>query len=233
MTIWALADMHVLHLAAYERFIQFNRPPVAAYLDNGLVLHSFPNAVQHEPRRLLGYANRAVKLVAANSVLGVANQPDRRHPLVQPNRGILKNRADLDCELLLAAIAEPEQTRLYKRIAFRAAPGAHNVAIRPAEKLCIFKSAIHVGEVSDCLLEGYGFVHASHILSRSRIARFALCVKYIIALSSHCSATHSADSVRARSPSQATAAIAGAVLRPSRFGGAPSPIHTQQKRLIC
>jgi hypothetical protein len=176
-----LAGVHVLYLAACERVIHFYRTAfVATDLRERSVLHSFADTVKHEPCRLLRNTDRAVEFVAGDAVLAVANHPNCRHPLVQPNRGILKDGSDLDCELLLAAIAEPEFPRLHKRIAFRTATGAGNLLIRPAQELRVVKSAVRVGEVSDCPLERYGLFHFSHLLSIRKVPLSILCAKYII-----------------------------------------------------
>jgi hypothetical protein len=122
-----------------------------------------------------------VEFVAGNAVLAVANHPDRRHPLVQTDGGILENCADFDGELLLAAIAEPELPRLHKRVGLRAATGARNLVIGPAKELRVVKRAVMVGEVSYCLEKSYRLFHFSHLQSINRIALLDLCVKYIIA----------------------------------------------------
>ena len=80
--------------------------------------------MQHEPCALLCNANCAMDFIAAHAILAIADHPDRGHPLVERDRRIFKNRADLDCELLLASVAEPELTSLHKRIALRTATRA-------------------------------------------------------------------------------------------------------------
>ncbi len=172
--------MHVLNLAADISFIDLDRTAVrTAHLDEGSAFHCLANPVKHEPCRLLGNANSAVKFVTADPVFAVADHPHCRHPLVQPNRGILKDRADLDGELPFATIAEPQSARLHKRVRVRAATGAGNLVFGPTEPLRILESSVWVTEVNYCLLESYGLFHLSHLLSKTRIPRFDLCVKYI------------------------------------------------------
>jgi len=180
----ALSDVHVLELATDKRLIHFYRTTViAAHLETRLFLHGFANTMQHEPCRLLSHADRAVEFIAGDSVLAIADHPDRCHPLVQTDWGILKDRADLDGELLLAAVAEPKPTGLHKRVGVRPATRASNLLVRPAERLRVFKSAVRVREVNDCLLESYGSFHGLiPFTSGDSMTQSDLCVKYVIAI---------------------------------------------------
>ena len=72
--------------------------------------------MQHEPRRLLPNVDSAVKFVAGNAVLAIANHPNCRHPLVERNRRVLEDRSKLHSELLLTAVAETNLLRLHKRV---------------------------------------------------------------------------------------------------------------------
>src|SRR5207245_5140436 len=66
-----------------------------------------PDTVENEPGRFLRDTESAVNLVRTDSVLAVHGHPQRRKPLVQWNRGILKNRALLHAELARAFLALP------------------------------------------------------------------------------------------------------------------------------
>lgn len=173
--------MFVLRLAADVGFIDFDRSAItSAHLRKRTALHRFANAMEHEPCGLLSHSNSAMKFIARDAVLATANHPDSGHPLIEADRRILKNRPNLDGELLLAAVAEPEFPRFHKRVGIRAATRACNLVVRPAEKLRILKSAFRVSEVNYCLLKSYGFFHLSHLRSKNRVAQIVLCVKYVI-----------------------------------------------------
>ena len=64
--------------------------------------------LQHKPCRLLSNAKSAVDFHAANAVLAANKHPKCRHPLVQTDRRILKDRIHLERELLIATTAEPQ-----------------------------------------------------------------------------------------------------------------------------
>lgn len=145
-------------------------------------LHRLTNPVEHKPCRFLGDSNRTVQFVGANAVLAVADHPDRRHPLVQTDRGVLKDRSDLDGELFLAALTEPNLASAHKRIGVRLTARARNFVIRPAHPLGILERSVRVTEVNNCLLESYGLFHIWHLRPVSRLLLTVLCVKYIIAV---------------------------------------------------
>ena len=75
-------------------------------------LHGEPDAVQHEPCRLLRDAERAAEFVGADPVLAVGDEPDGGEPLVEAERRVLEDRPDLDGVLLLAGLALPEPPRV-------------------------------------------------------------------------------------------------------------------------
>ena len=80
------------------------------------LLESQADTLKHEPCRLLGNAQGSAKFVRTDTVLAVDQHPHCRHPLIESKRGILKDRPDLDRELFLAALAEPNQARLDERV---------------------------------------------------------------------------------------------------------------------
>jgi len=174
------ALVHLVRVRSNVRFVGLYGA-TKAKLMRRVRLHCFPNPMKHEPSGFLSHANGPMQFVAADSVLAIADHPDRRHPLVQTDRGILKDRADLDGELFLASLAEPNLAGAHKRIGVRATARARNFVIRPAHPLGILECAIRVTEVNNCLLEGYGLFHLSTFRSIGRILLTFLCVKYIIA----------------------------------------------------
>ena len=95
-------------------------------------------------------------LIGRDAILAVHGHPDGREPFVQPDGGILQDRADLHGELLFAAFALPQTARRDKRVLSGVAAGAGRLAIRPAEVNQKLKRPIRVSEVNDCLLEGCG-----------------------------------------------------------------------------
>lgn len=121
--------VHVPGLATDERFIDFSGP-VELVETSGL--HGEPDAMEHEPSRLLCDAKSARQFVRRDAVLGVGDEPDSREPLVQPERRILEDRADLDRRLLLARFALPEtaggEVREVGAFAMRTVP-----TVRPAK----------------------------------------------------------------------------------------------------
>src|SRR5207244_13299643 len=85
---------------------------IAEFLVKEVILQSQPKALKHEPCRLLSDAESAMDFHAADAILAVAQHPISHHPFVESERGILKDRADLDGELLFASTAEPDAPRL-------------------------------------------------------------------------------------------------------------------------
>lgn len=90
------------------------------------------DAVKDKPCALLRDAKCPVNLVTADSVLCVRYQPDRRQQLIQAERRILEDRADLDAELFFASVASlhfPHRNEVkVKSLAAQA-----NHAIRPGK----------------------------------------------------------------------------------------------------
>src|SRR5207248_3189310 len=82
------------------------------------------------------------------------------HPLVESQRGIFKDRANLERKLLLASVAEPNAPRLDKRVLFGTAARAANLAIRPAQQLGVFKSAVSIAKIHNRLAQCLRFFHA-------------------------------------------------------------------------
>lgn len=104
-----LGGVHVAGLAADVGFVCFDGGAVAAHLPAVLTLERESDALEHEPGGFLRNAERTGNLVAANAVLGVCDDPDARQPLVQTERGILKEGARLEGELpfRMACLALP------------------------------------------------------------------------------------------------------------------------------
>src|SRR5207244_114474 len=101
----AFALVHVSRFAADVSLINLNRPVRTTKFAASLVLQSEPNAMQHEPRRLLGYSDSPRDLVRANTVSAIGDHPHDHKPLLQRNRRVLKNGSDLRGELAFCVSA--------------------------------------------------------------------------------------------------------------------------------
>lgn len=139
--------VHVPGLAADVGLIDLDG---AAQLLEAAGLHGEPDSVQHEPRRLLRDPERPPQLVGADSILGVGDEPDGRKPLVQPERGILEDRPELDRVLLLAGFALPKTARRQVAV-LDAATARADRTIGPAQVGDELRADIEVGEVADRL----------------------------------------------------------------------------------
>ncbi len=144
--------MHEPGLAADKGLVGFD---LAREGVRWAVLHGIPNAMQHEPCRLLGDAQRTVQLVAGDAVLAVGQQPDRGQPLAQGERAVLHDRPHFNGELLpsVFALAAPEAAR-GQIPGIIPATGRTAHAIRPAHRGEGGKRPVLVTEIRDGFLEG-------------------------------------------------------------------------------
>lgn len=145
----ALGLVHVTSLATDERFIDFDG---AVKLLEAASLHGEPDAVKHEPRRLLCDAKRSGQFVRRDAILGVGNQPNRGKPLVETQRRVLEDRPDLDGELLLTCLALPNAARPQIRV-FRPLAPRTNRPGRPTETGDELGADVQVSEVTDSFEE--------------------------------------------------------------------------------
>jgi len=147
-----LPRVHVPRLATDEGFVGFD---FSTKLSAGFGLKSKPDTLQHEPRSLLGNAQIAANLVAADAVLAVAEQPNSGEPLVQAERRIFKDGSDLDGELTAFVLdgALPNTPCCDVPGILAATSGAHHDAIRPAPSHQVTQAVIGIGKVDDCLFE--------------------------------------------------------------------------------
>jgi hypothetical protein len=147
-----LGFVHVPSFAADEGLIYFDFATGAAQLNERACLHGASDAVEHEPRRLLSDSKRTSNLATGNTIASVNDHPESRHPLIQAERRILKDRSNLDGELLVAPTAEPEPPRLDEVVFVRVAPRADDLPIGPAEFHCVIEGAVRIGEVNNGFL---------------------------------------------------------------------------------
>jgi hypothetical protein len=68
-------------------------------------VHRRPDAVRHEPRRLVRQVQHAVELVGADALLRRGHEVRCQHPLVQREMAALVDRPDGDGEVLAAGRA--------------------------------------------------------------------------------------------------------------------------------
>ena len=151
-----LVDVHVAGLAPDESFVSLD---FARELDGRVVMHDGTNAVEHEPCRLLRHTDGAMEFVAGNTVLAVANHPDRHHPLIQPERAVLEDSSDFEAELLIAPVAHPDATGFDEGMLLGTAARASNFAVRKPKIQRVLESAVCVAEVNDSLLKSVRRFH--------------------------------------------------------------------------
>ncbi|MCU1303879.1 MAG: hypothetical protein JWQ87_4163 [Candidatus Sulfotelmatobacter sp.] len=106
-------------------------------------------SLQHEPRRFLGDANCAMNLHAGDATLAIDQHPKRRHPFINADGRVLKNRIHFQRELPIAAAAQPQLAGLDEVVRFGAATGAMHLAIRPAKANGVGEGPLRIGEIND------------------------------------------------------------------------------------
>ena len=108
--------------------------------------------MQHEPRGFLSYSDCAVKLVGANAVLGVCDQPEGSQPLAQSNGAIFQHSSDLHGKLLLcgAMAAFPNSPRGNIGNVLRLAARTFD-AMRPTKRHEKIVRTLFVSEINDGL----------------------------------------------------------------------------------
>ncbi len=118
--------------------------------------------MQHEPCSLLSYAQVPGNLVTGNPILAVRNQPERRKPLVQANRRILKNGANFERKFLFLMIAiAPVYIRLRKPGQFGcAAIRTFHFSIWPTHKNHELAAVLRIAKVLNRLLQGPNLFHS-------------------------------------------------------------------------
>jgi len=106
--LFALVLVHEACRATDESLIGFDG---AGHLVDRPGVLRIPDAVHHEPCRLLGNFEGLPDLVRANAVLAVRKHPHCAEPLVETYRRILEYGADLYRVLFLAVSALPNEAR--------------------------------------------------------------------------------------------------------------------------
>jgi hypothetical protein len=171
----SLALVHIAGFCADESFIDFH---FASELVKTLILHGQPNAMEHEPRRLLRDAKPAMNLVTRDTVLAGNNQPCRREPLLKRDRRVLENGPGLERErgALMLRVTLPHAGLGEPRDVIRTAARAGYNAIRPAKFNHKLAAVLEIGEVQNRVPECVWRFHESSMQQNERY------VKYVIAL---------------------------------------------------
>jgi len=81
--------------------------------------------------------------IAADTVLAGYEKPNRQHPFVHAERGILEDAGNLDGELFLATFAEPKTASADIGVLFRSAARAFDT-VRPTEFGSELVSAVNI-----------------------------------------------------------------------------------------
>jgi len=151
------ALVHVPRFAADKSLIDFNL--TAHFAAKEIVLQRQADTVKEKPCRLLSDPQISCNLVTANTVLAVGNKPHSRKPLVQTNRGIFHDGADLDGEFALGVMATalPSSSLCAEADLVRSARWADN-ALRPTSHRQIVNAIVRIGEEDDCFLKALRFV---------------------------------------------------------------------------
>ncbi len=141
------AQVHVAGLAADEGLVSLDLAAVTADLQQRAVLHGETNAVKHEPCRLLSDAERPCNLARGHPIFCRSDEPHSGKPLIQTERGILKDRSDLDRELLAAVfiLAFPQPTG-GNELHFLATAGRTDNPIRPTLQSKELEAGVRIGK---------------------------------------------------------------------------------------
>src|ERR1700687_5013563 len=134
--------VHEAREATDHGFVSFDWARTA-HLLKAAALHSFADAMKHEPCGLLGNVQIARHFVAANSILAINDQPHSYQPLVERKRTIFEDRADLDRELALGVIVLTlPQTAGFQKARFFTTAVWTNDATRPTHRCEELKRSI-------------------------------------------------------------------------------------------
>jgi hypothetical protein len=120
--------------------------------------HRETNPMQHEPCGLLRDTQRSRQLTRGRAVFCVGDQPHGNKPLVQAERGRLKDRPDFRAELFLARSALELGARGELTDILAAALRAGDFAVRPLNGNQVVMADRAVRKISDGLDQRFRFV---------------------------------------------------------------------------
>src|SRR5690348_2984162 len=109
--------------------------------------------------RILSDTDSAVNLVGTDAILAIDQHPESREPLVQLDRGIFEDGAELHRKLATALFAFPPLLSFQVIILFAFASRTGHYAIRPAQSGDGINADLFVAEVLDSVLKCFRLVH--------------------------------------------------------------------------
>ena len=122
-------------------------------------MHRKADPLEHEPCRLLGNLDVSRNLVATDAVLAVSKHPGCREPLIQWNRGVLIDRANLDGELTLRVMAPALPCApIGIEADLRSSAAGADYAVRPTPDSDVVDAIVRIREVDNCFLKALRFV---------------------------------------------------------------------------
>src|SRR6266849_3319264 len=157
----AFIFVHVSSFGADVGFVCFTS---ALHFREAALLHSEPDALQHEPRGVLSYSDITRDLVGTDSILAVSSEPHCRKPLVQSNWRIFKDRSNFNGKFLprMVRLALPQFCVGKERHFTRTASRTHNTG-SPANVFKEVVASLGIAEISNRLQEGFMCVHAINL----------------------------------------------------------------------
>ena len=146
-----LVGVHVTGLAADEGFVYFD---FTAELATVVVLMGQTYAMEHEPSGLLSNPKCATYFVAGDAVLAIGDEPNTGQPFIKTERGVFKDRTDLDGKLTLrmARRALPAEL-IFQEAYLRTSAGRASYAIGPTADNDVVQAVLGNGEKGDCFLK--------------------------------------------------------------------------------
>jgi hypothetical protein len=153
--------VHIPSLSSDVGFIYFDF--AAKHPASEIVLHRKAHAMEHEPCGLLGDTHSAVKLPRRNPILGICDEPNDGHPLLQTEGRVFENGSDLHGELALRMTGGtlPAPLSAQEANPITTASWAGN-AVRPAPRHDVAQAVVRIREIDDSFLEGgWLFAHVS------------------------------------------------------------------------
>lgn len=171
--------VHVPSFSTDESFVNFDFTTELAAL---LALLSEPDSVKQKPSGFLGDAKRSRDLATADTVLSVQDHPGCSKPLIETDRTVFHDRANLDRELTFRMpIAALPAGLILEKADVGTPAGRANHAVLPlgATGDEVVKAVGRISEVKYRFLKSLGFVNGFHT---SSLPQTAGLVNYIIAL---------------------------------------------------
>jgi hypothetical protein len=144
--------VHVARFSADEGFLCLD---LTGQFVAVLFLMREPNPVKHKPRGFLADSQCSMDLPGRDAVLGIGDKPHCRQPLIQADRGVLKDGSDLDGKLPLwmMGTALPAELILQETDALAPTSRTFHHAIQPALFGQIFEAIFWAGKVEDGFVE--------------------------------------------------------------------------------